>query len=60
MILLTKTQILMLHKQLIDATGGSNGVRDELFQIHFDIILSLAAGEIEASDLLKWIIMHQK
>lgn len=29
MIRLTKNQVLMLHKQLIDATGGSHGVRDE-------------------------------
>ena len=29
MIKLTKGQILMLHSQLIKATGGCNGVRDE-------------------------------
>ena len=27
--ILSKEQILMLHKQLIDATGGLHGVRDE-------------------------------
>ncbi len=29
MIKLTKEQVLMLHSQLIEATGGSYGVRDE-------------------------------
>ncbi len=29
MIRLTKEQVLMLHSQLIEATGGSYGVRDE-------------------------------
>ena len=27
--ILNKRQILLLHKQLIDETGGSYGVRDE-------------------------------
>ena len=29
MIKLSKEQILLLHKQLIDATGGSVAIRDE-------------------------------
>ena len=29
MIKLSKEQILMLHSQLIEATGGSDGIRDE-------------------------------
>lgn len=29
MIRLTKEQVLMLHTQLIEATGGCNGIRDE-------------------------------
>ncbi len=29
MIKLTKQQVLNLHKQLIDTTGGISGVRDE-------------------------------
>lgn len=29
MIRLTKKQVIMLHKQLIDITGGSDGMRDE-------------------------------
>jgi len=29
MIRLTKKQVLMLHIQLIEATGGCNGIRDE-------------------------------
>lgn len=28
MIWLTKTQVLYLHKEIIDATGGSHGLRD--------------------------------
>lgn len=26
---LSKEQVLMLHARLIEATGGSNGIRDE-------------------------------
>ncbi len=29
MITLTKEQVLMLHERLIEATGGSKGIRDE-------------------------------
>ena len=29
MIVLSKEQILVLHEQLIEATGGSNGLKDE-------------------------------
>lgn len=29
MIKLTKEQILILHSQLIEATGGCDGIRDE-------------------------------
>ena len=29
MIILSKEQVLMMHKQLITATGGSDGIRDE-------------------------------
>ena len=29
MITLTKEQVLMLHDQLIESTGGSKGIRDE-------------------------------
>ena len=29
MIRLTKKQVLMLHAQLIESTGGSDGIRDE-------------------------------
>ena len=29
MITLTKRQVLLLHEQLIQETGGSNGLRDE-------------------------------
>lgn len=29
MIILSKDQVILLHKQLIDETGGSNGINDE-------------------------------
>ena len=124
MIRLSKSQILLIHDQLISETGGSSGLRDEgmldsalnapfqtfggedvypslqkkaarlcfgLVKNHpfvdgnkrigahvmlvflalngielqhsqtelSDVILQLAAGEIEATDLLHWILAHQ-
>ena len=117
MIRLSKSQILLIHDQLISETGGSSGLRDEgmldsalnaPFQTFggedvypslqqkaarlcfglvrnkrigahamlvflalngielqhtqselSDVILQLAAGEIEATDLLRWILVHQ-
>ena len=124
MIRLSKSQILLIHEQLISETGGSSGLRDEgmldsalnapfqtfggedvypslqkkaarlcfgLVKNHpfvdgnkrigahamlvflalngielqhtqselSDVILQLAAGEIEATDLLRWILAHQ-
>ena len=29
MIRLSKEQVILLHKRLIEATGGSNGIRDD-------------------------------
>ena len=125
MIRLTKKQILMLHSQLIEETGGINGLRDEgllesaletpfqyfgetalypsimekaarlgygLIKNHpmfdgnkrigthamlvflalngyeveysqqelYTIILDIAAGNAEYTDLLNWLIGHQK
>ena len=124
MIRLSKSQILLIHDQLISETGGSSGLRDEgmldsaliapfqtfggadvypslqqnaarlcfgLVKNHpcvdgnkrigahtmlvflalngielqhtqselSDVILQLAAGKIEATDLLRWILVHQ-
>ena len=124
MLRLSKSQILLIHDQLISETGGSSGLRDEgmldsalnapfqtfggedvypslqkkaarlcfgLVKNHpfvdgnkrigahamlvflalngielqhtqselSDVILQLAAGEIEATDLLRWILAHQ-
>lgn len=124
MIRLSKSQILLIHDQLISETGGSSGLRDEgmldsalnapfqtfggedvypslqkkaarlcfgLVKNHpfvdgnkrigahamlvflalngielqhtqselSDVILQLVAGEIEATDLLRWILAHQ-
>ena len=124
MIRLSKSQVLLIHDQLISETGGSSGLRDEgildsalnapfqtfsgedvypslqqkaarlcfgLVKNHpfvdgdkrigahvmlvflalngielqhsqtelSDVILQLAAGEIEVTDLLHWILAHQ-
>ena len=124
MIRLSKSQILLLHNQLISETGGSSGLRDDslldsalnapfqtfdgedvypslqqkaarlcfsLVKNHpfidgnkrigahamlvflalnsidlqysqeefSDVIIQLAAGEIEPTDLLHWILIHQ-
>ena len=48
MIKLSKEQVILLHERLIEATGGSNGIRD------------LASGKIVTKDMLKWIISHEK
>ena len=48
MIRLSKGQVILLHKRLIETTGGSNGIRDS------------ASGKIGAEDILQWIISHQK
>lgn len=66
MIILSKEQILMLHSQLIEATGGSDCIRDEgmlesaISNPFSDTILSVAAGKLDTTDILKWIIAHQK
>ena len=62
MIKLTKDQILLLHSQLIQATGGCDGVRDELHYTQkelSDIILEVAEGKKGYDDILKWILEHQ-
>ena len=74
MIILSKEQVLQLHTNLIKATGGSDGIRDEGmldsalngYELSYyqkelsDIILTLASGEIGAEEILQWIIEHQK
>ena len=71
---LSQKQILMFHKQLIQQTGGSDGVRDynlldaaleapfQCFdgQELYEIILSIASGDQECDDLLHWVLDHQK
>ena len=91
---LSKEQILMLHAQLIQQTGGSDGVRDynlldsaletpfqsfggdELYPIIqflalngielsytqkelYEMILSVASGNMEYEDLLQWVLELQ-
>lgn len=75
MMKLTKEQVLMLHEQLIEATGGSKGIRDEGMLVFLalngyelaysqqelsDTILALASGKISAEELLQWIVSHSK
>ena len=48
MIRLSREQVVALHERLIEATGGSNDIRD------------LASGKIVTKDMLKWIISHEK
>ena len=70
---LSKEQILMLHSQLIEQTGGSNGVRDynllesaleTPFQSFagselYETILDIADGKLEYEGLLSWVLEHQ-
>ena len=62
MIKLTKEQILLLHAQLIETTGGSDGIRDmgllksaleNPFQSYGGKIISKHAGK--GSETLLWI-----
>jgi death-on-curing protein len=55
MIRLTKKQVLMLHGQLIQETGGSDGVRDEkLLESALETpFQSFGGGEIFSC--FKWI-----
>ena len=48
MIRLSSEQVVALHERLIEATGGSNGIRD------------LASGKFVTKYMLKWIISHEK
>ncbi len=73
MIILSKEQILLLHTQLLEETGGSDGIRDEglldsalnaPFQGFgntnvFPSIQQKAAGESGFEELLRWITSHQ-
>jgi len=55
--MLNKRQVLMLHRQLIEQTGGSGleYSQEELSQT----ILRLAAGETGYENLLDWLLSHQ-
>ena len=52
MIVISKEQIIDLHKQLIEETGGSHGLRDEG-------LLDSASGAAELNNLTEWILNHQ-
>ena len=55
---LSKEQILMLHSQLIEQTGGI-----ELRYIQkqlFEIVLAVADGTLEYEAMLRWVLEHQE
>ena len=70
---LTQKQILMMHKQLVEQTGGSDqvldyGLLDSALETPFQtfdgkelyvIILDIAASKKEYEDLLQWVMDHQ-
>lgn len=43
---LSKEQILMLHSQLIEQTGG--------------MVLEVADGSLEYEDMLRWVLEYQE
>ncbi len=55
MILLSREQILLLHKQLLDCTGGLDGVRDETL---LDSAVNAPFQKFDGNDLFPSI--HQK
>ena len=72
---LSKEQIMMLHSQLIEQTGGTTGVRDfnllesaieTPFQVSYtqkelyEMVLAVADGSLEYEDMLKWVLEHQE
>ena len=69
---LSKEQILMLHSQLIEQTGGIDGVRDfkllesaieTPFQAFagelYEMVLAIAEGSLEYEAMLRWVLEHQ-
>ena len=73
---LSKEQILMIHSQLIEQTGGTTGVRDfnlleSFFALNgielrytqkelYEMVLAVADGSIDYEDMLKWVLEHQE
>lgn len=55
MILLSREQILLLHKQLLDSTGGLDGVRDQTL---LDSAVNAPFQKFDGNDLFPSI--HQK
>lgn len=69
---LSQKQIIMMHKQLVEQTGGSDKVLnydlldsalENPFQAFdgkelYEIILDIAASKKEYTDLLNWVIGH--
>ena len=55
---LSKEQILMLHSQLIEQTGGIElrYTQKELYEM----VLAVADGSLEYENMIKWILEHQK
>lgn len=65
MIKFSKEKVLLLHRLIAEATGGSMGVRDEALLEYTDdelvrIDLSVADGSMSYEALLGWVIAHRK
>lgn len=65
MIKFSKEKVLLLHRLIAEATGGSMGVRDEALLEYTDdelvrIGLSVADGSMSYEALLGWVIAHRK
>ena len=65
MIKFSKEKVLLLHRLIAEATGGSMGVRDEALLEYTDdelvrIGLSVAGGSMSYEALLGWVIAHRK
>ena len=56
MIRLSKSQVLLIHNQLIAETGGSPGLRDEGM---LDSALNTPFQAFGGEDLLRWVLSHQ-
>ena len=56
MIRLSKSQVLLIHNQLIAETGGSPGLRDEGM---LDSALNTPFQTFRGEELLRWVLSHQ-
>ena len=55
---LSKEQILMLHSQLIEQTGGIE-LRYKQKEL-YEMVLAVADGSMEYETMLRWVLEHQE